>query len=107
MSQKPLFLRLRKMHALGTGPGRYRTLDGRFEISQGGNGAGSWTICAFTEADGQRLTVAELDRGFLTLSRAREFLAGSIYEEPHGWLHQNDESVAEAYSELMRARFES
>lgn len=92
-------MRLRRLNAPGTAPAKYATRDGRFQVEQGANGAGSWTIVG----DERLCVVAELDREFDTLRAAREWLAGSVYAKPNGWLHQTDAAIEDAYRERLRA----
>lgn len=37
-----------------------------------------------------------------TAREARETLAGSVYAKPHGWLHQTEDEIEEAYREALR-----
>lgn len=89
---------LRRLNPPGIGPAKYATLDGRFRIEQGANGAGSWTV----SGDERLCVVAGLDHCFNTLREARETLAGSVYAKPHGWLHQTEDEIEEAYREALR-----
>ena len=102
-------LRLRRLPFCGYS--RYATLDGRFEVEQAANETGPWQIRAASpdtaqqQADFQRLVLSESDRPFRTLRRAREWLGGSVYAEPHGWLHVPAEQVAADYAVLASRPF--
>lgn len=93
------------------GYSRYATLDGRFEVEQAANETGPWQVRAVSpdateqETDFQRLVLSECDRPFRTLRDVREWLGGSVYAEPSGWLHVPAEQVAADYAALAFQRF--